>query len=179
MEFKGKVIGVQRDWKTGKLLITFSIDEGNAEDINGILEKVLWITVKLFKKHRSLNSNAYAWLLIGKIATALKSTKMEVYCKQILENPASPSTYIIVKNNAMQRIRQSWRVSVDLGEIMVGNEIGHQLQVYYGSSTYDTKEMATFIDGLVEEAKRLGIETLPPQEIERMNAEWSIQQSKQ
>ena len=179
MEFRGKVKSVSRDWKTGKLDITFSLDEGNAEDLNEIAEKDLWVTAKHYKRHRSLNANAYAWVLIGKIATAIKSTKEEVYCRQIMDNPASPCTHIIVKEKAMQRVRQLYRVSVDLGEIQIGDQTGHQLQVFFGSSTYDTKEMATFIDGLVEEAKRLGIETLPPQEIERMNAEWSIQQSKQ
>lgn len=37
-----------------------------------------------------------------------------------------------------------------------------------GSSDYDTKEMSELIDGLVTEAKQLGVETLPPHELERM-----------
>ena len=40
--------------------------------------------------------------------------------------------------------------------------------VIRGSSTYDTAEMATLIDGAVSEAKELGIETLPPEELARM-----------
>ena len=39
-----------------------------------------------------------------------------------------------------------------------------------GSSSYDTKEMARLIDGLVSECKEVGIETLPPDEVERMMA---------
>ena len=39
-----------------------------------------------------------------------------------------------------------------------------------GSSTYDTKEMSYLIDGLVGECRELGIETLPPRELERMMA---------
>lgn len=39
-----------------------------------------------------------------------------------------------------------------------------------GSSTYDTAEMSTLINGLVEECKDLGIETMTPQELERMMA---------
>ena len=37
-----------------------------------------------------------------------------------------------------------------------------------GSSTYDTSEMSKLIDGLVSECQELGIETIPPKEIERM-----------
>ena len=41
-----------------------------------------------------------------------------------------------------------------------------------GSSEYDTKEMSHFIDGIVAEAKELGIETLPPDELESMMKAW-------
>lgn len=41
-----------------------------------------------------------------------------------------------------------------------------------GSSTYDTKEMSELINGLVAECKEQGIETLPPEELARMMAEY-------
>jgi hypothetical protein len=41
-----------------------------------------------------------------------------------------------------------------------------------GSHTYDTKEMSRLIDGVVEAAKELGIETLTPEQLERMKAAW-------
>ena len=46
--------------------------------------------------------------------------------------------------------------------------------VYFGSSTYDTKEMSALIDSIVCEAKSLNIETETPEEIERMKREWGI-----
>ena len=39
-----------------------------------------------------------------------------------------------------------------------------------GSSEYDTKEMSRLIDGLASECKEMGIETMPPEELERMMA---------
>ena len=44
--------------------------------------------------------------------------------------------------------------------------------VMKGSHQYDTKQMATLIDGVVSEAKEMGIETIPPQELERMKQSW-------
>ena len=41
-----------------------------------------------------------------------------------------------------------------------------------GSSQYDSAEMAKFIDRIVDEAKELEIETLTPDELERMKARW-------
>ena len=41
-----------------------------------------------------------------------------------------------------------------------------------GTSDYDSAEMAKFIDNVVGEAKELGIETLPPEELQRMKDDW-------
>ena len=43
-----------------------------------------------------------------------------------------------------------------------------------GSSEYDTKEMARLIDGAVSEAKSMGIEVLPDEEIERMLSAYEV-----
>lgn len=43
---------------------------------------------------------------------------------------------------------------------------------YYGSSTYSTAEMARLIDALISEAKAMGIETLPPDQLEALKASW-------
>ena len=45
-------------------------------------------------------------------------------------------------------------------------------KVFKGSSEYDSREMAVLIDGIVSEAKELGIETLPNDEIERIKKLW-------
>ena len=58
----------------------------------------------------------------------------------------------------------------DIGEVKIASD-GTRFRTYVmlrGSSTYDTAEMSNLIDGLVSECQELGIETLPPKEIERM-----------
>jgi hypothetical protein len=47
-------------------------------------------------------------------------------------------------------------------------------QVFRGSSTYDTKEMSAFIDGIVSDCKELGIETAPTMELEKIKKKWHI-----
>lgn len=51
---------------------------------------------------------------------------------------------------------------------------GIQLQCYYGSHTYNTKEMSRLIDGVVTSCNELGIETLPPVELKRMKEQWGV-----
>lgn len=42
-----------------------------------------------------------------------------------------------------------------------------------GSSQYNTREMSRLIDGLVSECKECGIETLTPEELERMMVQYA------
>ena len=59
-----------------------------------------------------------------------------------------------------------------MGEsVLNGKEYTHY-KVYKGSSEFDTKEMSIFIDGIVEECKNVGIETMTPNEIAKMEALW-------
>ena len=46
------------------------------------------------------------------------------------------------------------------------------VNLYYGSSTYDKPTMSRLIDNIVQDAKALDIETLTPDELERMREEW-------
>jgi 16S rRNA U1498 N3-methylase RsmE len=47
-----------------------------------------------------------------------------------------------------------------------------KMAVMRGSHTYNTAEMSRLIDATVEEAKELGVETLTPDQLERMKASW-------
>lgn len=173
MECVGKFKSIARDWMSGKWEITFTTNENITGSIDKTKDKLLRITVKQYREKRSLDSNAYAWVLMQKIAEAIQSDKWSVYL-MMLERYSRAFTHIIVKPDIVDRVKAEWRTVRELGEITVNGMTGIQLQCYFGSSTFDTKEMSVFIDGLVYECRQLGIETLPPEEIERMKQEWGV-----
>ena len=73
---------------------------------------------------------------------------------------------ITVKSTVdMSRIEGHWEKIRDNGTFAA-------YAMIKGSSEYDTKEMSVFIDGVVSEAKELGIQTETPEEIERLKALW-------
>ena len=55
--------------------------------------------------------------------------------------------------------------------ILNGKEFSHY-KIYKGSSEYNTYEMSILLDGVVQEAKQLGIKTKDDLELERMVNEW-------
>ena len=174
MECTGKFESITRDWLSGKWLITFSTNENITGSIDKIKDKILRLVVKQYREKRSLDSNAYAWVLMQKIAEAVHSDKWSVYL-EMLAKYSRAFTHVIVKPDVVPRFEAEWRTVRNLGEITVNGQTGIQLQLYFGSSTFDTKEMSVFIDGLIEECRQLEIETLPPNEIERMKREWGVE----
>lgn len=171
MECTGKLHSVNRDWKTGKIIIGFELNEEPTEAINaiGLFEK-LSIKVAKFREKRSLDANAYMWVLLQKMAESLHQDKWNIYIEML--GRYGVFTHIIVKPNVVEKVKEEWRTVKELGEVCVNGTTGIQLQCYFGSSTYNSKEMSVLIDGVVSEAKEMGIETLPPAELERMKAAW-------
>lgn len=174
MEYIGKFESITRDWLSGKWMITFSTNENITGSIDKIKDKVLRLVAKQYREKRSLDSNAYAWVLMQKIAEAIHSDKWSVYL-EMLAKYSRAFTHVIVRPDVVPRFEAEWRTVRNLGEITVNGQTGIQLQLYFGSSTFDTKEMSVFIDGLIEECRQLEIETLPPNEIERMKREWGVE----
>ena len=172
MEFKGHLVGATRNLTTGKYNITFELDEGNIKDLDKLSgNKPLIVQAKQHYNKRSLDANAYAWVLMQQIAEATGVDKWNVYIT-CLQRYSRAFTHVIVKPNAIERLKELYRVCIDLGEVEVRGQKGHQLQVYYGSSTFTTKEMSVFIDGIISECKDLDIPVTPDSEIKRLKEEW-------
>jgi len=151
-----------------------------AGDVRADCEKLKGCTVEVnIKKYypkRSLDSNNYAWVLLDKMAKVLHSSKEEVY-KTLLERYGT-FFYLPCEEDKVPNIEAVFRVVRDRGETTLttpsGKEVKcRQLQCYKGSSLMDQAEMTAFLNGLVEEAKALGIDTATPDEIRRMNEAWS------
>ena len=174
MECTGKIQNITKDYMSGQLQITFAINEPSAaQAVNDIKDcEKLSIRAVPYRAKRSLDSNAYAWVLMQKIAEAINSDKWSVYLV-MLQKYSREFTFVICKEKAIDKLKELYRTCVDLGEVNVNGTTGHQMQVFFGSSTFDTKAMSVFIDGIVSECKDLGIETLPPDELERMKSAWA------
>jgi len=172
MDFRGELVTAAKDWNTGKWTITFSCEENALPYLDELKGKELAISAKKYRHKRSLDSNAYAWVLIQKIAEAIHSDKQTVYL-DMLKQYSRAFEHIIVRPEAVEAVTRVYATTIDLGEVTVDGHTGRQLQIYFGSSTFDTKEMSVFIDGIVETCKELGLETLSPDELERMKASWS------
>lgn len=113
------------------------------------------------KKLRSMDANSYLWKLVGDIATEMRVDKDTVYCDAIRHVGAfDPLAF------------QSQKVFDDFSRVWNGRGLGWFCEkvdeddngwvygnAFYGSSSYDTRQMSAVIDYVVTVAQNIGIET--------------------
>lgn len=145
------------------------------ELIKWLLEQDQAKTFKIeeYIEKRSLTANAYCWTLIGKIAEVVGNTKEEVY-REYIRNKGIYQV-VTLNSKAVKTFEKLW-TEKGLGWICetAATKIEGLVDVtaYYGSSSYNKKQMANFIDYIVQEAKELGVETLPPAKIQELKDLW-------
>ena len=166
MKFKSKLSNIVRNFN-GDYQVIFTAPRNVLEELANLKDQELQIDVDKFRNKRSLNANAYCWKLITQIADKTKTDKWSVY-KELLVRYSNSYEYLIVKPQAVKSLEKVFRVIKNVGEGQIKGNKAIQIQGYYGSSTFNTKEMSTFIDGVVSECKELGIETETKEEIERL-----------
>lgn len=129
------------------------------------------------KKRRSLDANAYCWALLDKLAYTIQKPKTEIYREYIREIGGNSETVCVV-NEAVEKLRRGWE---DHGigwqtEVMLSKIPGcTNVILYYGSSTYDAKQMTRLINLIVEDCKDQGIETMTPAELSALVDRWEGQ----
>ena len=146
------------------------------EDLSSFLDtkECVKITIQKFRESRSRDANAYCWVLLDKIADATKSTKELIY-KEIIKR-VGVFEVLPIKDTAVDSFIKKWK-SKGLGwvcEILGKSKLENYTNVvaYFGTSTYDTKEMSRFIDEVVQEARGLNIQTETPEQIAEMKSLW-------
>lgn len=176
---KGIVKNLSLDWLTKKTEVTLQL-EARPEEVEKFKEFPLSVEMKKYRKKRSLDANAYYWKLVTKLADKLGQTNAWIHNDMLrkygqIEEVDGKIVYLVIPDTELAyrkayegqeyHIKPTSEVKEGIDGIMYRTYI-----MLRGSSSYNTKEMARLIDGLVGECKEVGIETLPPDEVERMMA---------
>lgn len=156
----------QNEWKSIVKLM---------EDFKAKADKVWEAVIAVKRKRRSLDANAYCFVLCDKLAEKLGTTKELVYQKAIRE--VGVFDILLLQNQAVDSFLTMWNRKGlgDYAEVLNESEKVKgctKIIAYHGSSKYNTKQMARLIDYIVWECHEQGIETMTPDEIERLKSLW-------
>lgn len=172
-KISGEIVGMNA------VMLYIQTDLKSAEHVLNELkkDKQYDVEIKQHRKKRSLDANAYCWVLCRKIAEKLGSTDKEIYKHAVRDYGLT--TIRPEKEELVEDLVRMWD-SMGLGnghDILGESKLKGYINVryYYGSSKYDSLRMARLIDGLIQDAKEQGIETRTPDEIERMKQQWGTE----
>ena len=177
-ELSGRISNIAISYATGKPLLTIEAyeDRNTLQGIYDELKAAEKLTIKIGKyaKKRSLDANAYCFVLIGKIAEKTNIPKEEVY-RSAIKQIGGNYDVVCVQDKAVQSLCDAWE----------RNGLGWQtdtfpskidgctnVALYYGSSTYDVPTMSRLIDNIVQDCKALGIETKSSEELDSLLGVW-------
>lgn len=174
METRGKIESITRDWRSEKLIIGFLVDSipTDLEDLQG---KELDIVARVHREKRSLNANAYFHVLSGRIAEKLGTSLNHEKNRLIREYGQYEIIDGMIPTLMAKEKYEDKMLDMEGVHLKVVERPGEMVKmaVMRGSHTYDTAEMSRLIDATVEEAKELKIETMTPDQLERMKAAWT------
>ena len=166
---KGRLLDLSVSF-AGKQRLLVELDGDFKNDFDTFHDTDVDIVVKKYRHRRSLDANAYAWVLIDKIASRMRMDKADVY-RDHIRRLGGVSETVCVQDKAVDRLRQAWSKN-GLGwqtETFPSKIEGcTNVTMYYGSSSYDTAQMSALIDNLVSTCSSLGIETMPPEQLDSL-----------
>lgn len=190
MKLKATLERAERDFE-GRGHVTFLVEWSTAlaELLDAFLGKEIGLELKRLTKKRSLDANAYFWKLCEELATKTRQNKDDIY-KQLVRQVGvfRPMT---IQEEALPTLEKAWsdrgtawfidRVDTYETSFKVKGKEGKEkwqmkpvwdVNCYYGSSTYNTRQMSRLIDSLIEECKEQGIETMTPAELALLKEDW-------
>lgn len=168
--------------------LTIECDMKEASELQRIIEEAgkvdseteYTVSIKRRKKKRSLDANAYMWVLLRELAFKVENSPIELYKHYVR---GFGQYYVIpVREDALEAFSKVWSSH---GIAWFVDDIGpcrrtagyHNLKAYYGTSEYDTKSMSRLIDEVVLDCKAQGIETMSREEINYLLKEEKHEQS--
>lgn len=172
IEFTGQFVRLEKAYETNKWQIVLSINEERLLEALSALNGVdkLQVQVKKYHAKRSLDANAYLWVLMSEMAKVLGTSKEEVY-EEMLQR------YGVLYKDEQGYVTITVPARTDVskfGHFKFYRQEG-KFKAYLaikGTSEYDSKEMASFLDSVIYEALSMGIQTETPEEVERMKNLW-------
>lgn len=175
MKLTGTISNIDVGFLDGITKLTLAINEKDDlktgyDELKGYNK--LAIEVKPYREKRSLSANAYFWVLCGKLADKIGSTKTEVYQHYIKQTNIYRQA--VVSEEAAPTIEKMWG-AYGIGWVCEKVDTNNgfvTLNLYFGSSTYNTKQMSRLLDSVIEDCKEQGIQTMTPDEIANLKSLW-------
>lgn len=177
LDTTGTIKDIDIDYKTHKAKISLLLDTKQLDIVEELKnEDKLNIELKKYRKHRSLDANAYFWKLLTELCELAEIDTVEEYKRRIKELGIFRQ-FKIEKDN-IKTFEKMWTAQgiawfCEIADTTYIEDTEFKIiNAYYGSSSFNSKQMSRLIDGVVQDCKAYGLETKPQEEIDSLLKEW-------
>lgn len=179
-EVQVKITGAQAGYdKHGRFWLQLEIPVEDRTKARGIVRvlnsvnKLYAAVIKPYRKKRSLDANAYYWVLCGKLSEVMNIPPKEIYRGHIRDI----GNYVVtdMKSDAVKDFAKFWCRDHEgrLIETRRSNIQGRTtVLAYYGSSDFDSTQMSRLIDNCIQDCQAVGIETMTPEQQAALIERW-------
>lgn len=175
---KGTLKDIFYDFSEKETSVLLKI-EGNVHDeLRPLVGSCISAEIKKWRKRRSRDANAYYWELVGKLAKhfdldniQLHNTMLRRYSEPWCSEDGELQTWFIPTDVDIDHFENMHFGVMETG-IKMQDQTYVKVYLLLPSHLMDSKQMSRLIDGVAGECKAAGIETIPPDELERMLNSW-------
>lgn len=174
METKARIKYISPTLDGADLILHIDSPKGAEE----LADKELRLTLTQWKQKRSLNANAYFHALCDRLADEMGMSKPRM--KNLLlfrygqKARDKEGRLAVIKSNAEEDALLE-REDFHCWRIQDAPDGTPRYVLLEHSRFFDSKEMSVLIDGVVDECRAVGIDTLTAAEIENMKQKWGIE----
>lgn len=154
-----------------KQLLTIELDRDFREHFDRLKDAELDVKIKKRYQRRSRQANSYFHVLVNEIAAERGCSDEEIKAWLVCEYGA------LMKDSEGIEVGLNLPASVDASNVYpytkylesyeVNGKLFNVYLMYKQTHLMDSKEMSRLIDGAIEEARELGIETDTPEQLAR------------
>ena len=185
METKAKITGFAVDHLDNKIRLEIEMSNADyADSVETMQKGEIRLSMKPWREGRSLNANAYFYVLVDKIADSLKVSKSYIHNLMLrrygkIQRIDGKPIWIVLPESeeVLRKVDEDDSLHLKpTSELKEGrdNNFYRTYLLLKGSHELDSKEMSVLITGTADEAKQLGIQTATPQDLKEMAERWGI-----
>ena len=155
-----------------KQRLTLELDGDFRNQFDKLHDEDVEVTIKKYSDDRTLKSNKYLWVLMNKIGNVLRESKEDIYLDMLKQYGQGGAVSVDERFDA--NFRRTYKYHEYLGESELNGRVFKHYRFWVGSSDYNKEEFSILLDGVINEAKNLGIETKSKEEIQSLLKEFDL-----
>lgn len=163
-------------WNKGKLYIMFEASQQSKYAVREIMKELrrcdneYTATIEIKKNKRTIDQNSLMWALLTIYGDEQGEPAEDIYVRMLAKYGVAE--FLMALPEAEDSLKKVFREVKRVDSRTVNDKEMIVFKCYYGSSTYDTKQMGVVIDGIFDELAQIGVDASTSRDVAGLYEDW-------